>query len=97
MTNTYKKHLETVQHLASGYLSDCYVQMIGENFPGMGEAHCALEFRHEHSHKMTPKQLRALNKFIDFWEALENLEHETRKAALDKQLQCAHVMFGGKK
>jgi hypothetical protein len=64
---------------ASAYLSDWYVQMIGENYHGMGDAHCALEFRHEHSHKMTPRQLRALNRFIDFWSALEDLEHETER------------------
>ena len=86
-----------VKNTALDTLSDVYQEMLLNDFRGIGSMTCAEELRHEYSHRMTPKQLRALNKFIDFWEALEDLEHETKKRALYTQLQCEHVHFRGKK
>ncbi len=65
--------------LASEYLTDAYVTMLNNDFPGLGNMHCALELRAEHASEMTGAQRRALDAFIVFWDALENLERETER------------------
>lgn len=77
MANTSNPSKKT--DLASEYLTDAYVTMLGNDFPGLGDMHCALELRIEHYHQMTPAQKSAIDAFINFWEALENLEYETEK------------------
>ena len=67
-----------MDHLASSYLCDVYAQMLGNDFAGMGDMHCALELMAEHQHEMTPTQKRALIAFIQLWDAIDDLECETR-------------------
>jgi hypothetical protein len=64
--------------LASSYLADVYAQMLANDFKGMGDMHCALELMAEHHHEMTTKQKRALMAFIEFWDALDDVEKETK-------------------
>lgn len=67
---------QTRIELASEYLSDAYVTMLTNHFSGLGDMHCAIELKMWHYNKMTQSQKRALDAFIQFWDALETLERE---------------------
>jgi|TARA_Y100000052_G_scaffold19850_1_gene19635 hypothetical protein len=54
-------------------LIDCYARML-DHFQGLGNMHCALELLAEHGHEMSAIQLHALKSFIQFHDALDELE-----------------------
>ena len=63
----------------SEYLTDAYVEMVGQLFGDIldGPSFCALEFMVSHGHLMSDTQRKALSAFIEFWGALEDLEYRT--------------------
>jgi hypothetical protein len=79
--------------LPSEYLSDAYVEMVGQLFGDVlnGPSFCASEFMISHGHLMCDTQKKALSAFSEFWEALEELEdtHDAieRKAEEEREAQ----------
>ena len=63
----------------SEYLTDAYVEMIGQLFGDVYQdcAPCAMELMMSHGHLMDYYQRKALSAFIEFWGALESLEDRT--------------------
>ena len=61
-------------------LIDCYARML-DHYQGLGNMHCALELLAEHGHEMSDVQLNALKSFIQFHEALDELERAHAKTA----------------
>lgn len=80
----------------SEYLTDTYVEMIGQLFGDCAVikhiesvvytdcAPCAMELMMSHGHLMDDYQRKALSTFIEFWDALENLEY--RKESTNENL-----------
>ena len=62
--------------LPAEYLTDTYVEMVGQLFGDVlnGPSFCALEFMISHGHLMGDTQKKALSAFSEFWEALEELQ-----------------------
>ena len=63
----------------SEYLTDAYVEMVGQLFGDVYQdcAPCAMELMMSHGHLMNDYQRKALSAFIEFWDALEELEDRT--------------------
>jgi len=63
----------------SEYLTDTYVEMVGQLFGDVldGPSFCAEEFMVSHGHLMNDTQKKALSAFTEFWDALVDLEDNT--------------------
>ena len=65
-------------HKPTYYLTDAYVEMLGQYFGDVCKdcQSCGLEFQISHWHLMSSTQKRAIAAFNDFWGALEDLDRE---------------------
>tara|TARA_R100001510_G_scaffold4637_1_gene3652 strand:+ start:770 stop:985 length:216 start_codon:yes stop_codon:yes gene_type:complete len=69
-------------HKPTYYLTDAYVAMIGQLFDDVCKdcQPCAVELEISHGDIMSRTQHRAICAFIEFWDALEDLEKESEAA-----------------
>lgn len=67
-----------MKYSISAHFADAYAEMLKFHYSDFGLMFSADDLLAEHGFEMTPTQKRALVAFIQFWDALDDLERATQ-------------------